>query len=261
MPLRLIFGVNLPAVELFENLSAAQIAIAMAAAFTAAFARGLAGFGLALLLVPVLALALTPLEAVMIGNFLMLFIGLLEIRSLIRDAERSAWVIGALVLLTAAPGLLLLMITPPDLARLLIALVALGAFGLFMLPERPADQPGPIQTGATGVAAGLLTGFAGMPGPPVVPYYVGRAIPRTVAKPSMLLIFTIASSAAIVSGFALGQITPRLFALSLALMPAIISGNWAGTKAFGKISDAAWRIFVGTVLSGAAATAFWRVLS
>lgn len=247
--------------ELFDSLSMAQIAIAMAAAFTAAFARGLAGFGLAILLVPVLALAMTPIEAVMIANFLMLFMGLLEIRKLIRDAERSAWVIGGLVVLTTAPGLLLLMITPPDLARLLIALVALGAFGLFMLPERPADQPGPIQTGATGMAAGLLTGFAGMPGPPVVPYYVGRAIPRTVAKPSMLLIFTTASATAIVSGLALEQITMRLFSLSLALMPAIILGNWAGAKAFGKISDAAWRIFVGTVLSAAAAMALWRVLS
>ncbi|MEO9461694.1 MAG: TSUP family transporter [Marinomonas sp.] len=247
--------------ELFDSLSAAQIAIVMAAAFAAAFVRGLAGFGLALLLVPVLALAMMPVEAVMIANFLMLFIGLLEIRTLIRDAERSAWVIGGLVVLTTAPGLLLLMITPPDLARLLIALVALGAFGLFMLPERPADQPGPVQTGATGVAAGLLTGFAGMPGPPVVPYYVGRAIPRTVAKPSMLLIFSIASAAAIVSGFALGQITTRLFVLSLVLMPAIILGNWVGAKAFGKVSDAAWRIFAGAVLTLAAATALLRVLS
>ena len=247
--------------ELFDSLSTAQIAIAMSAAFTAAFVRGLAGFGMALLLVPVLALAMTPVDAVMIANFVMLFLGLLEIRSLVREAERSAWVIGGLVVLTTAPGLFLLMITPPDVARLLIALVALVAFGLFMLPERPADQPGFIQTGATGITAGLLTGFAGMPGPPVVPYYVGRAIPRTVAKPSMLLIFTIASATAIASGLALDQISTRLFALSLALMPAIIAGNWAGAKAFGKISDAAWRIFTGGILSLAALAALWRVLS
>jgi uncharacterized membrane protein YfcA len=235
--------------------------IALATAFTAAFVRGLAGFGLALLLVPVLALALSPVEAVMIANFSMLFIGLLEVRSLARNAERSAWVISALVMLATAPGLYLLTITPPDVARLLIALVAIIAFGLFLLPERPAAQPGTVQTGATGIAAGLLTGFAGMPGPPVVPYYVGRAIDRRIAKASMLFIFTVASAAAIASGLAMGQVSAKVFILSLALFPAIILGNWAGARAFGKISDAAWRIFTGAVLSLAALAALLRVIS
>lgn len=246
--------------EWLDGLSALQIGAALATAFTAAFVRGLAGFGLALLLVPVLALAMTPVEAVMIANFSMLFIGLLEVRRLVVDAERSAWVISALVVMTTAPGLYLLTITPPDLARLIIALVALVAFVLFLLPERSADQPGALQTGAIGVAAGILTGFAGMPGPPVVPYYVGRAIPRQIAKPSMLLIFTVASLAAIASGLVMGQVDLRLFALSLALFPAIIIGNWIGGLAFGKISDAAWRIFVGAVLSAAALVALWRVI-
>jgi uncharacterized membrane protein YfcA len=247
--------------EMLDDLSALQIGAALFAAFAAAFVRGLAGFGLALLLVPVLALALTPVEAVMIANFSMLFIGLLEVRRLMRDAERSAWVISALIAVTTAPGLYLLTITPADLARLLIATVALAGFVLFLLPERPADQPGPLQTAITGVSAGILTGFAGMPGPPVVPYYVGRAIPRTIAKPSMLLIFTIASSAAVLSGMVMGAVDLRLFALSLALLPAIMIGNWVGGIAFGTISDAAWRIFVGVVLSAAALMALWRVVS
>lgn len=247
--------------EFLAGFDAIQLTIALGAAFAAAFVRGLAGFGLALLLVPVLALALTPVEAVMIANFSMLFIGLLEIRSLVREAEKSAWVISALVVLTTAPGLHLLMIMPPDIARLLIALVALVAFGLFLLPERPADQPRLLQTGATGVAAGILTGFAGMPGPPVVPYYVGRAIPRTVAKPSMLLIFTVASATAVLAGLALDQVDWRLFLLSLGLLPAIILGNWVGGLAFGKVSDAAWRIFTGLVLSLAALVALYRVVS
>ena len=38
--------------------------------------------------------------------------------------------------------------------------------------------------------SGLLTGYAGMPGPPVVPYYAGRDLPRATIKASMQLIFT-----------------------------------------------------------------------
>lgn len=246
--------------ELLEGFSWLQIGVAVAATTAAGFVRGLAGFGLAILIVPVLALAMTPVEAVMIGNFLMLFIGLLEIRRLVRDAERSAWVISGLVAITTAPGLLLLAITPPDIARLLIALVGLSAFFLMLLPQRSAAVPGPVQTGLTGLTSGLLTGFAGMPGPPVVPYYVGRAIPRDVAKPSMLLIFTAASIAAIVSGTVTGVVDLSVFALSLGLFPAVIIGNWLGGLAFGKVSDTAWRVFVGLVLFAAAAASLIRLI-
>ena len=44
-----------------------QLAAALAAAFGSAFVRGLTGFGMAILLVPILALALTPLDAVLLA--------------------------------------------------------------------------------------------------------------------------------------------------------------------------------------------------
>ncbi len=245
--------------EWLAGLDAAQIAAAFAATIGASFVRGLAGFGMAILLVPVLALALTPVEAVMIANFLMLFIGLLEIRRLVLGAEKSAWMISGLVALTTAPGLLLLSVTPADLARLLIAMVALSAFALVLLPQRSASVPGSLQTGVTGLTSGILTGFAGMPGPPVVPYYVGRAIPRDTAKASMLLIFTIASIVAIISGSLTGVIDQRVVLLSAGLFPAVIFGNWLGGLAYGRISDTVWRSFVGLVLFAAAFAALTRL--
>lgn len=246
--------------ELLAGYTAVQIAAALATAFAAAFVRGLAGFGLAILLVPVLALALTPVEAVLATNFVALFIGLSEIRVITRDAERSALVIGGIVVLTTAPGLILLAATPPDLARFLIALVALSAFVAILLPTRPADVPGKWTTGGVGVVSGLLTGFAGMPGPPVVPYYVGRHIPRHVAKASMLLIFTIAATAGLASGLAIGVLEWRLAALALLLFPAVLLGNWLGAKAFGKVSDPVWRSFVAFALFAAAAVALVKLL-
>ncbi len=216
--------------ELLAGYTAVQVAAALATAFAAAFVRGLAGFGLAILLVPVLALALTPVEAVLATNFVALFIGLSEIRKILRDAEKSALVIGGIVVLTTAPGLILLAATPPDLARFLIALVALSAFVAILLPTRPAAVPGPAVTGGVGVVSGLLTGFAGMPGPPVVPYYVGRQIPRHMAKASMLLIFTIAATAGLASGLAIGVLQWRLAALALLLFPAVFGGQLAGGK-------------------------------
>lgn len=237
-----------------------QVGIALVATLASAYVRGLAGFGLAILLVPVLALALQPVEAVLIANVLGLAIGLTEIRQLVKTAEKSAWHIAGLVVLTTAPGMAVLAITPAPVARLLIALVALSAFIAVLLPPRAAEVPGRLNTLLTGVSSGLLTGFAGMPGPPVVPYYVGRAIPRDVAKASMVLVFTAASSAGIASGVALGTMHWRLLFLALALFSVVLIGNAFGKRALGKISDRAWRIFAAVVLGAAAFAALFKLL-
>ena len=237
-----------------------QLVAALLAAFGSAFVRGLTGFGMAILLVPILALALTPIDAVLLANFLSIFIGLSEIVRLVRGAERSAWIIAGIVLLTAPFGFLALSMTGPGIARLVIALIAFSAFLAILLPRRPAAQPGMMATGSVGVVSGLMTGYAGMPGPPVVPYYVGRDIPRETAKASMMLIFTIAPFAGLATGAAMQVLDWQLGALALCLFPAVLIGNRLGDKASGRVGDTVWRSFVGIVLAGAAIAAFIRLL-
>lgn len=246
--------------ELFADFSAAQIGIALIAAVGAAFVRGLTGFGMAILLVPILALALAPVEAVLVGNGLSVLVGLTEIRRLMRHAERSAWVIGALCVIATPLGLVALAATGADLARVLIAFIALSAFFAVMLPRRSAAQPGALATGSVGIISGLMTGYAGMPGPPVVPYYVGRDLPRQTAKASMLLVFTIAAAGGAASGAMLGIMAWPLAALSAALLPAALIGNALGTRASGAISDPVWRAAVGAILAGAAVAAVVRLI-
>ena len=124
--------------ELLAAYAPWQIAAALGAALGSAFVRGLTGFGMAILLVPILALALPPVEAVLLANFLSLFIGLSEVRRLVRGAERSAWRISILVVLVTPLGLLALAATSDDLARFLIAMIALsGGTTLGWTPSRP----------------------------------------------------------------------------------------------------------------------------
>jgi uncharacterized membrane protein YfcA len=243
------------------GLTPEQLAIALAAALAAAFVRGLAGFGMAILLVPVLGLAVPPSEAVVTSNWLGIFIGLVGLRAILGQAERSAYVIAALAMAATPLGVWLLAVTDPALARLIIALVALGAFGLVLLPKRAEDHvPATTETGATGLACGVLTGFAGMPGVPVVPYYLRRLISPAVARASMMTIFLATSVAGVGSALALRVATWRELVLAGVLFPAVLLGNWLGHRAFGKVSDAAWRIFVGVVLGLSAIAALWRLL-
>lgn len=246
--------------ELLAAYAPWQLAAAVVAALVSAFVRGLTGFGMAILLVPILALALSPVDAVLLTNFLSVFVGLSEIRRLVRGAERSAWTIIALVVLTTPAGLYLLSTTTPAVARLAIALIALSAFGAILLPRRAALEHHPATTGSVGVLSGLMTGYAGMPGPPVVPYYVGRSIPRETTKASMLLIFTCAATTGLVSGAALDVLDGSLAPLAVLLFPAVLLGNRLGNHASGRIGDGLWRIAVGSILGGAALVAFVRLL-
>lgn len=241
-------------------LTPEQIAVALAATLAAAFVRGLAGFGMAIMIVPVLGLAIPPAEAVVVGNWLGLLVGLLGARAFIRESEASAWPIAGLAVAATPLGVWLLAMTDPALARMLIAVVALGAFVLMLLPNRPGHQPGRIETGLTGIASGVLTGFAGMPGPPVVPFYLRRMIPAATARASMMLIFVATSFAGIVSAQLLGVSTLREPMLGLALLPMALFGNWLGTLAFGRVSDSAWRVFTGVVLGGSAVAALVKLL-
>ena len=238
-----------------------QVAAALFAAFGSAFVRGLTGFGMAILLVPILALALSPVDAVLLANFLSVFIGLTEIRRLLRGAERSAWVIIALVAVTTPLGLYALSLTSPAIARLVIAVIALTAFFAILLPRRGALDHHPATTTGVGVLSGLMTGYAGMPGPPVVPYYVGRDIPRETAKASMMLIFTCASTTGLMSGAAIGVLDWSLGLLAVLLFPAVLIGNRLGDKASGRIEDRTWRTCVGLVLGGAAVAALWKAFA
>ena len=52
----------------------------------------------------------------------------------------------------------------------------------------------------------------------------------------------------------------RELGLAALLFPAVLLGNTLGNKAFGKVSDTAWRLFVGFVLGAAALAALWRLL-
>lgn len=235
---------------------------AAAMTFGAAYVRGLTGFGMAIILVPLLGMIVSPGEAVVLGILLQLLIGPVGLKIIYADAHRSSALTIAIYAMLATPlGIWLLGRTAPDVARLLIALIAIGAFLLVLLPQRGALRPGPKETAATGIASGILTGFAAMPGPPVVPYYLRQPIPPAEARASMMLVFFATAIAGTISSFALGLASWRLVWLSVLLFPAVLLGNWLGAKSFGKVPASLWRTFVAIVLGVAGLSAVVRLFN
>ena len=244
-----------------SGLSPSALALAAAMTFGAAAIRGLTGFGMAIILVPLLGLVMRPDQAVVLAVLLQFLIGPVGIKTIVADSDRpSSLTIAAFAVITTPLGLWLLARTPPDVARLMISAIAIGAFILVILPRREAFVPGRAATALTGLAAGILTGFAAMPGPPVVPYYLRGGFSPVAARASMMLIFFATATAATISSTLFGLTTLPLMITALALFVPMFLGNQIGHLAFGKVSPTVWRSMVALVLGVAGVAAIIRAM-
>ena len=239
---------------------AQALLIALATAFAAGFVRGLAGFGLSVVLVPVLALAIAPKEAVLVGNISLFLIGLTDLGRIRRDADSSAWPILALALAFMPLGLWALVTLSADWARMLIALVSLGAFVLVVLPLGKVTMPRRPAMALSGLFTGFFGGFAGMPGPGMAPFYLRGRLEPKAARASMMAIFVVLTplSSALFLYLGIGGLRDVL--LALALFPAVLAGDLIGHAAFGRVTQRQWQVSVALVLGGAALGALYKLL-
>src|SRR3546814_17514794 len=110
--------------------------------FGAAYVRGLTGFGMAIILVPLLGLIIPPAQAVVLGILLQLLIGPVGLGLIHADADRAtALPIGLIAMATTPIGLAVLGVTRPDVARLPITALTLGPFFAGPLHNHPAGAP------------------------------------------------------------------------------------------------------------------------
>jgi uncharacterized membrane protein YfcA len=236
------------------------IAAAAAMTFGAAYVRGLTGFGMAIILVPLLGLLIPPEEAVVLGILLQMLIAPVGLRQTVQDADKpSALPIGLIAMAATPLGMWLLSNTSEEAARLLITSAAVAAFVAVMLPKSKNPQPPRrLAVVVTGAASGILTGFAAMPGPPVVPFYLRRGVEPRVARASMLTIFFMTSIAGTLAALWLDIATLRLFIFSLLLFVPMWLGNWVGSRHFGRVAPPVWQAVVAVILGVAAVSALLR---
>ncbi len=250
------------AFDLVTGLPVATFAWAAVMTFGASYIRGLTGFGMAIVLVPLLGMIIPPEKAVVLGLLLQLLIGPVGLPIIMKDSHRSsALPIAGLAVLFTPVGLWALGHTPPDIARILIALVAIGAFILVIVTRKAVRQPNVGATVIVGMASGTLAGFAGMPGPPVIPYYLREAFTPVVARASMMLIFFATAIAGSLSASLLGVATLDLLLLAITLFVPMWLGNLLGSKAFGSVSSVVWRSIVASLLGVAGLSACWHAVA
>lgn len=158
------------------------------AVFIAGLVRGFAGFGSAMIIMPVASSVLTPVEAV-------LFLICAELVGPLPNA-RAAWRDG----------------TPREVGVLVLGALLALPLGVWALSTMDATAFGWIVSGSvlvlllltvsgwrlrgeltrrmivgTGAVGGFMTGFAGIPGPPVIMLYMASKLPIKVIRANFLL--------------------------------------------------------------------------
>ena len=207
------------------HVSPGELAACLLIVAVGAFVQGSVGFGLNLIVVPVVAVVVP--EAV--PGALVLVSLPLTITMVVRehhhvDRRGVAWImLGRLP--GAAIGAAVVVLVAPDVLTTIIGVAILVAVGLSLAQLHLTVAPASAAT--AGFSAGIMGTAAGVDGPPLALLYQhhhGEAIRATLA--ACFVLGTIMSAAVLAIA---GEIGVDQLLFSLAMMPALVVGLLAST--------------------------------
>jgi uncharacterized membrane protein YfcA len=235
------------------------MAVGLAMVFAAGLVRGFSGFGLSIAAVPLLSLIMPPAQAVPIVLLLQLFVSLSGLRSAWQICDRptmSTLALGALI--TTPIGAWALAHLPAAPVRGAIALVVLSA--VVVLARGARFNLGHGATIPFGIASGLFNGLAGMPGPPVIAYFLASHTGNNVARASMIVFFLLTSVFALLPMAAFGLITRDSMATACIGFPLVLVGSAIGAHMFSRSPEGHYRLVALCLLIAAGALAAIRAV-
>lgn len=247
-------------IEALTGISLSELFAIWAIIFVAGFVRGLTGIGLAVVLVPLVNLVLPPERTVLLAILIGCLAGLMGYRAAWRNVDKPLIVTMTVATVAATPlGLYLLFQSPEEVSRIVIAIIAMLAFFVIILPRSPLPPSGMLPAILTGFLTGLLGAFAAIPGPPVIHYFVRSGVPAVKARDALIVIFLWAPLAVALIALAAGKLDWQLGALALACFAPLAIGNAIGARFFGRVPEKYWRFMIVTLIAVAAAGAVFRV--
>ncbi|WP_171100953.1 MULTISPECIES: sulfite exporter TauE/SafE family protein [unclassified Ruegeria] len=223
-------------------------AVAIPAVIFAGISKGGFGSGVAFASSSILALILTPGQALALMLPILMVI---DVATLGPYWKRWSWRDSWLLILGAVPGVALgawlYRATDDDLLRLLIGAISVG-FVIWHIAQSKgwirgfANRLPPI----AGVVAGLVAGFTSFVshagGPPAAVYLLSQRLSKTEFQASTVLVFWVINIAKFIPYAYLGLFTWHTALADLLLTPFAIFGAWLGVRAHVMMSE---RLFFG----------------
>lgn len=226
------------------------------AAFVSGLTRGFTGFGTALVFLPVAAQYLPPFAAILALTFMDALSPLPLLRRAWHDAERvdlRRLLMGTVVLLPV--GLWILGQVPQQAFQFGVSGLAIAMLIALVLGLRYRGQVRAGMVYGIGAAAGFLGGTVGLPGPPVILFYMARPLPTQVIRANTMLYlfgYDLMIMAAIT---AMGRLEIQWAILGVCLALPGMLGNWIGGRLFRPGYEriyraAAYAVIAASALSG-----------
>lgn len=157
-------------------------------ALLAGIVRGFSGFGTAMIYLPFAAQVVPPLWAI-ITLMVMDVIGPVPlVRGAWREAQkRDLFLLLAGSVLLIPVGLSLLAVISPDTYRYIVSCVALVLVICLIFGLRYRGRMAPPVTIGVGALAGFSGGLGGLPGPPVILFYMASSLAVKTVRANLLL--------------------------------------------------------------------------
>ncbi|GAA4015638.1 sulfite exporter TauE/SafE family protein [Actimicrobium antarcticum] len=227
------------------------LAALAAICFVAGVAKGLTGFGAALIMAPLLSMLIPPTQAAALIVLLHAMTGW--------QGARTWWphVQWPRVIGIAVVALMCHQLTLPVLAQVDDVLVRRATGTLVLLLSLSSlcgaqlrNSGGYPATLAAAVASGIFTAFGGLGGPPVAYYFAGQASAATHMRANLLGYFMVLFSGAAIGLAVRGAVGIESLRHSALLAPFFVLGMMAGSRLYGRLSPRCYHYVVQLGLVG-----------
>ncbi|MEM1174317.1 MAG: sulfite exporter TauE/SafE family protein [Pseudomonadota bacterium] len=223
-------------------------AVAIPAVYIFGVSKGGFGGGLGVLAVPLMSLAVSPIQAAAILLPILCFMDAISVRVFWkRWSVAELYVVLPAAVVGVVIGTLAFSFLSEALIRLIVGLVAVS-FTLYHYASELLGKAHVTWPRWTGRIAGTIAGFtsfvAHAGGPPVDMYLLRRPLDKTAFVGTTVLFFLVVNYVKLVPYAWLGQFDATNLATSVTLFPIAAAGVLSGYWAHHRVSD---RVFFGVV--------------
>lgn len=199
----------------------------------AGMVRGFAGFGTGMIYLPVASQYLGPIEALV---SMVIIDSLGPMLALPRAAREADWpdlrtlTLGLLLFMPV--GIALLLTVPEEVFRFAVSIISLLLLAALVFGVRYQGRLSKAKVFGVGGASGLLGGAVGLPGPPVILFYMASTHPASVIRATTLLFLYIFEILLLIMLALKGVLTITGLVLGALLAVPMLIGTTIGTWLF-----------------------------
>lgn len=223
--------------------------------FVAGCVRGFAGFGTAMVYMPVAAQFLNPFAALTTLTLIDVIGPIPNLPRALRDGHRRDVVRLCFGLLLAMPlGVLLLSLIAPEVFRYSVSVVTLMLLILLLAGVRYHGVLKRWMVYGVGMLGGFLAGSTGLAGPPVIMLYMASSHAAKVVRANLMLYLFGVDVLMIAVLWAMGKLDPGAVTLGFCLAVPYLLGNVVGGQLFRPGLEGTYRAIAYMVIAGSALT-------